>query len=149
MLPAGARGPGAAPAPEGRNVGLQSWRLTELQPAPISAMQCLKNRINTSNDVSCKFSMSRKIARGPSSHICCYSSQTTWPSNLFWSLIRQNPCDLWGWASWFWKEIIWFTRRKALAHCFEVCGHCESHAHCAPPAEKVEMLSFVPVISLQ
>lgn len=81
------------------------------------ARQCLKNRINTSNDVSCKFSMSRKIAWGPSSHICRYNSQTTWPQNLFWSLIRKNPCDLWGWASRFWKEMMWFTKRRALAHC--------------------------------
>lgn len=119
-LPAETWGPGTAPALERRSVGLCRAELTAGWAAASSdfcARQCLKNRINTSNDVSCKFSMSREIAQGPSFHICCYNSQTTWPQNLFWSLIRQNPCDLWGWASRFWKEIIRFTRRKALAHC--------------------------------
>ena len=120
LLPAETRGLGTAPALQGRNVGRHGAELKAGWAAArtdFCARQCLKNRINTSKDVSCKFSMSRKIARGPSSHICCYNSQTTWAQNLFWSLIRQNPCDLWAWASQFWKEITQFTRSKALAHC--------------------------------
>lgn len=49
----------------------------------------------------------------------------------------------------FGKRLYGLLEGRRLPTVLEVCGHRESHARCALPAEKVEMFSFAPVVSLQ
>lgn len=49
----------------------------------------------------------------------------------------------------FGKRLYSLLEGRRLPTVLEVCGRRESHTRCALPAEKVEMFSFVPVISAQ